>query len=61
MDTKTLERELIHFGQDQIKVLGKPLAGRYIARCIALWRGNHGDAMADKVREKLRKAWDETA
>ena len=58
MDNETLVRELVRFGEDQIKVLGKAAGGRYVARCLALWRERYGEAVAVRVREKLAKAWE---
>ena len=58
MDNDTLVRELVRFGEDQLRVLGKVAGGRYIARCLALWRESYGEAVAVRVREKLAKAWE---
>ena len=58
MDNDTLVRELARFGEDQLCVLGKAYGGRYVARCLALWRESYGDAVAVRVREKLAKAWE---
>ena len=55
MDNDTLVRELVLFGEDQIKVLGKAAGGRYVARCLALWRESYGEAVAMRVREKLAR------
>ena len=59
MDNETLVRELVRFGEDQIKVLGKAAGGRYVARCLALWRESYGEAVAMRVREKLARVWHE--
>ena len=59
MDNNTLVRELVLFGEDQIKVLGKAAGGRYVARCLALWRESYGEAVAMRVREKLARVWHE--
>jgi len=59
MDNDTLVRELVRFGEDQIKVLGKAAGGRYVARCLALWRESYGEAVAMRVREKLARVWHE--
>lgn len=59
MDNDTLVRELVWFGEDQIKVLGKAAGGRYVARCLALWRESYGEAVAMRVREKLARVWHE--
>ena len=59
MDNDTLVRELVLFGEDQIKVLGKAAGGRYVARCLALWRESYGEAVAMRVREKLARVWHE--
>lgn len=59
MDNDTLVRELVRFGEDQIKVLGKAAGGRYVARCLALWRERYGEAVAMRVRERLARVWEE--
>lgn len=57
MDAKFLVSELARFGEDQMRVLGKKAGGRYVARCLEVWREAYGDQVADAVRAKLRAAW----
>jgi|GEM_PF-5675628 len=59
MEKDTLVRELVRFGEDQLQALGKAAGGRYVARCLALWRERYGEAVAVKVREKLARVWHE--
>ena len=54
-----LVRELARFGEDQLQVLGKAAGGRYVTRCLALWRERYGEAVAMRVREKLARVWHE--
>ena len=59
MDNDTLVRELVRFGEDQLQALGKVAGGRYIARCLALWRESYGESVAMRVRERLARVWKE--
>ena len=58
MENDALVRELVRFGEDQLRVLGKAAGGRYVARCLALWRESYGEAVVIRVRERLAKAWE---
>jgi hypothetical protein len=59
MEKDTLVRELVRFGEDQLQALGKAAGGRYVARCLALWRECYGEAVAVRVRERLARVWKE--
>lgn len=59
MEKDTLVRELVRFGEDQLQALGKAAGGRYVARCLALWRERYGEAVAVRVRERLARVWKE--
>lgn len=59
MEKDTLVRELVRFGEDQLQALGKAAGGRYVARCLALWRERYGEAVAVRVRERLARVWEE--